>query len=170
VKPIQTTISYGGATGATGTATGATPQGGKAKKFLSSALRNFVIPWVVVLSFLWLGCHLLYVYAWTPAKETASDVYYQVGIGNENFILEPGGWKTIPSRVGTLTIEAEDPTQSQYLFGRATWNGGKDATGVMPLKELMAMSINVGTSQGYYEVGMGTGAVPKNVRVQVNRR
>ncbi len=156
--------------GGSQTPNGATPQGGKAKKFLSSALRNFVIPWVTLILLTWLVCHLVYVYAWTPAKETASDVYYQVGIGNENFILEPGGWKTIPSRVGTLTIEAEDPTQSQYLFGRATWNGGKDATGVMPLKELMAMSINVGTSQGYYEVGMGTGAVPKNVRVQVNRR
>ncbi len=156
--------------GGSQTPTGATPQGGKAKKFLSSALRNFVIPWVVVLAFLWLGCHLLYVYAWTPVKETASNVYYQVGMGNENFILEPGGWKTIPSRVGTLTIEAEDPTQSQYLFGRATWNGGKDATGVMPLRDLMVMSINVGTSKGYYEIGMATGTVPKNVRVQVNRR
>lgn len=132
----------------------------------SKFLRNVLIPGATILLLGYLGFHLIRKYVWKPTAEAISDVGYE--FNSENFVIEPGQWKTVPSRVGSLAIKTEDPTQSRYLFGRARW--GTNSTAVIPLEQLMATDIDVGTSQGYYEIGMATGKVPKNVRVQVNRR
>lgn len=169
---IQTTITYGGATGATGTGAGATQQGG-AKKVSSPIWRNYILPWGIMITLIVVVCSLFMVWVWTPGKkavvETASDIWFEAGPNNENFILQPGGSKTVSGKVWTaLDLKAATPTEEPYLFARAVKRGG-GWTPIMPLAKLMALDIDVGPGrQGFIEVAMSPD-YKKPIRVLVIR-